>query len=74
MATTMTATAPLLPIAWGQAWVGVVGVTSATVLDMDRHRLSTVLTLTLQFLWCMAWSPLRSMLTRSSTSFACMAM
>lgn len=74
IATTMTAMAPLLPIAWGQAWVGVVGVTSATVLDMDRHRLSTVLTLTLQFLWYMAWSPLRSMLTRSSTSFAYMAM
>lgn len=53
-AITKTATAPLLPIVWGQAWADVGGVASATVLDMARHHLSMVLTLTPQFLWYMA--------------------
>lgn len=70
MATMMIATVPLLLIAWGQVWVGVVAVASAMALDMDHHLLSTVLTLTPQFLWYMALSPQRSMLTRSSTSSA----
>lgn len=74
MATMTTATVPLLPTVWGQGWVGVVGVASAMVLDTDRHPLSTDHTLTPQFLWCMALSPPRLMLTRSSTSSASMAM
>lgn len=49
MATVKTTTGPLLPTAWGQVWVGVAGVASATALDMDPLPLSTGLTLTHQF-------------------------
>lgn len=49
MATMMTATAPLLPIAWDQVWVVVAGVANVMVLGMDHHHLSTVLMLTPQF-------------------------
>lgn len=72
MATMMRVMAPLLPTAWGQECVGVVA--SAMALDMDHHLLSMALMLTHQFLWYMALSHLKSMLTKSSTSSACMAM
>lgn len=72
-ATMRTATAPLHHTAWGQEWVGVVGVASATALDTDHHPLSTVLMLTHRSSWYTASSHPRSTLTRSSTSSACTA-
>ena len=74
MVTMTTAMVPLLPTAWGQGWVDVVGVANAMAPDMDHHPLSMVPMLIPQFLWYMALSPPRSMLTRSSTSSASMAM
>lgn len=73
MAIMTMATAPLLLTAWGLGWVDAAVETNAMALVMDHHPLSMALTLTLQFLWYMALSPLRSMLTRSSTSSVSMA-
>lgn len=74
IATMTTATALLLPTAWGQVWGGVVEVPSAMALDTGHHPLNMVLTLTPRFLWYMALSPRRSMLTKSSTFSASTAM
>lgn len=65
---------PLLHTAWGLVWVGVVAGANAMALDMDHHLLSMVHMLTHQSLWFMALSHLKSTLTKSLISSACMEM
>lgn len=73
MATMMRIMVPL-HIAWDLEWVDAVVVANAMAQPMDLHLRSTVHMLTRQSSWFMALSHLKSTLTKSLISSACMEM